>query len=436
MASVRSGSFQTSNGWTVGEFFTGNGAPGEISRVSADGSVLTKTWVKLDPSFGLLRGALKFDTTGLFNGDLLVVGESGVVYRINSAGTATHVFTVPDTLKKQACTTWHIEGMLIVPNDPIKYGGFAGKILLGAQYSVQLLVYDPVTTNLVSFDTPFEVEDFQIIPANENLFGIAYASGQLVGAQATDFAGYEGYIITIEEPACHAKASTSGLWILEWDSVASAPKWTPIGLTAQSVIPANAQWEGFRFAPAGVLEILPPDPICYQLKINETTRYNLSAYTLPNTLTGPAYYNYRNSIANIQTPAPESDTLILFFGLDYRNLLSLFVLADSVDGTAGSLSLNMDFPTLDTTKTFLQVQDDPTTGASGDDLPDNYVFQNGGATFQWQWGAQSSDGAVISPLDYVSRSGFCITLDIIASQGISKWKFAYPDSNGQVRFSL
>jgi hypothetical protein len=266
MASVRSGSFQTQNGWTVGEFFTGNGVPGEISRISADGSAITSAWVKLDTSFGLLRGALKFDTTGIFNGDLLVVGESGVVYRINSAGTPTHLFSVPENLKLAACAAWHIEGMLIVPNDPVKYGGLAGKVLLGAQYSVQMLVWDPVTGNIVSFITPFEVEDFQIIPANENLFGIAYASGQMVGAQATDFAGYEGYIIAIEEPACHAKSSDSGLWILEWDATTSAPKWTAVGLTAQSVVPANAQWEGFRFAPAGVLEILPPDPICYQLK--------------------------------------------------------------------------------------------------------------------------------------------------------------------------
>jgi hypothetical protein len=106
-------------------------------------------------------------------------------------------------------------------------------------------------------------------------------------------------------------------------------------------------------------------------RINETTRYNLSSFSLPSTLTGPAYYNYRNSIANVQTPAPESDTLILFFGLDYRNLLSLFILADSADGTEGSLSMNIDFPTLDASKTFLQVQDDPTSGTGADDFPDN-----------------------------------------------------------------
>ncbi len=151
MASVRSGSIQQAAGWTVGEFFTGilddvastyillgNGVPGDILRVSADGTTVTNPWVSLGNSicfdfffspenffppiktkpyflgsdFGLLRGALAFDTTGVYNGDLLVVGEPGSVWRVNNLGQATQLFTVPQSLRASVdsgCPAWRIQ---------------------------------------------------------------------------------------------------------------------------------------------------------------------------------------------------------------------------------------------------------------------------------------------------------------------------------------
>jgi hypothetical protein len=50
IATVRSGAHQ--GGFTVGELFTGNGYPGEIVRISPDGTTIQERWVRLDYTAG------------------------------------------------------------------------------------------------------------------------------------------------------------------------------------------------------------------------------------------------------------------------------------------------------------------------------------------------------------------------------------------------
>src|ERR1051325_4624261 len=79
----------------VGEVFTGNGKPGQIVRISADGNTVTNPWVTLPGEPFLLRGSLYVDRSCVFNGDLIVVTgngsdpDGGNVWRVTGGGAAT-----------------------------------------------------------------------------------------------------------------------------------------------------------------------------------------------------------------------------------------------------------------------------------------------------------------------------------------------------------
>src|SRR5205823_212724 len=70
-------------GFVAGEVYCGTGVAGEIMRISADGSSSQRPWVSLPGETGLLRGGLCFDRTGVFGGDLIVVSNTGGVWRVN-----------------------------------------------------------------------------------------------------------------------------------------------------------------------------------------------------------------------------------------------------------------------------------------------------------------------------------------------------------------
>lgn len=54
--------------------------------------------------------------------------------------------------------------MVVVPNNATRYGGLAGKIVVGAQYSLQMYIIDPTNGNITAYDVPMEIEGFQLIP--------------------------------------------------------------------------------------------------------------------------------------------------------------------------------------------------------------------------------------------------------------------------------
>ncbi len=180
--------------------------------------------------------------------------------------------------------------MLLVPNDA-SYERLAGSILMGGQYSLQLFILNS-QLQASAFHVPIEIEELAIVPTNQNLFAIAYASGVLLGSKATDWQGLEGEIILIEEPTCHPKGSESGIWVLEWPNSSPNPILTNIPLTSDSFIPANAQYEGFTFAPAGILEVPPVVPLCYQLLYSGGVYTNVEAFSIPSPLSSIGLYNY------------------------------------------------------------------------------------------------------------------------------------------------
>jgi RHS repeat-associated protein len=216
-------------GFRAGELFTGSGAPGVIVRVTADGSAVQNPWVTLPGENGLMRGSLYVDRTGVFGGDLIAVTTAGGVWRINAAGQATQLARIPT----------HLEGLSTIPDIPQKYGPWAGKILIGAEQQRGFYTVD-ARGNTAFFDLGISPEDIDIIPENENFFGVDFGSSRLMGAPAAAFRDMVGDILVAQE-------GPGVLYRVHWNGAAFEE--TPLA--------GVAQWEHVTFAPAGIVEVAP-----------------------------------------------------------------------------------------------------------------------------------------------------------------------------------
>ncbi len=229
-------------GFTVGDVFTGNGNDGEIVRVSADGTIVQNPWVSLPGTGnGLLRGSLYHDRTGLFGGDMIGVTTVGEVWRINSAGTASMVAT----------TGVHLEGLIVCPNDPQRYGPIAGTIIAGAE-GVSLMYSIDATGNVVTYNFGVDIEDIDLIPAGQSFFGVNFGTGFLLGAPASTFAGMEDDILLTQE----FFSGNAGIFRLQWDSAQRT--YSAVPFTVDAASDPVGQWEHVTFAPLGVT----PFPTC------------------------------------------------------------------------------------------------------------------------------------------------------------------------------
>jgi hypothetical protein len=218
---VRSGPHQ--GGFAVGEVFTGNGQPGQIVRISPDGSTVQNPWVTLnDP--GLLRGSLFQDRYGVFGGDLIVVTSTGGVWRVDSAGASTQL----------ANLEVHLEGVTTVPDDPGRYGPWAARIVVGAEQQGNIHTVDD-QGNVETFSLDISPEDIEIIPSGENFVGVDFGGKQLQGAPESEFAGMAGDFLIAQEGG--------PLWHVRWDPASSSFQTEQVARVEQ--------WEHITFAPVG-----------------------------------------------------------------------------------------------------------------------------------------------------------------------------------------
>lgn len=239
IATVRSGN---PGGFVAGDLFVGNGVDGQIVRITGGGTTVINPWVDLPGAGnGLMRGSLYSDRTGVFGGDLIAVTTGGEVWRVNAAGTPTLLADI----------NVHLEGLATVPNDPLKYGPLAGRIIAGAESQGRLYIID--TAGGVSFITPgVNVEDIDLITPNENFFGVNFGTGRLLGAPASEFASIAGDILLTQEVG-----GTSGLFRLYWNGSSLVTE--AVTLNPGSFNPG--QWEHVTFSSAGIVEIpAAPEP--------------------------------------------------------------------------------------------------------------------------------------------------------------------------------
>jgi hypothetical protein len=238
IGTVRSGN---PGGFVTGDLFVGNGIDGQVVRITDGGATIVNPWVDLPGATnGLMRGSLYVDREGLFGGDLLVATTVGELWRITAAGAPTLIASVGT----------HLEGLLIVPDLPARFGPLAGKVLAGAE-DIDLLYAFAADGSYETYALGVDVEDIDLVSPRENFFGVNFGSSRLLGAPASALVSMRGDILLTQEVV----GATTGLFRLHWDGAAVTAQQVPI--TAESAVPA--QWEHVTMAPAGIVEIPPVD---------------------------------------------------------------------------------------------------------------------------------------------------------------------------------
>ncbi|HTL34011.1 MAG TPA: hypothetical protein VL326_12840 [Kofleriaceae bacterium] len=238
IATARSGKDNPA-GWDVGTMFTGNGIEGQIVKISPDGSVIENPWVTLPGvDNGLMRGSLYVDRTGIFGGDLIVVTTVGEVWRVDKTGTPTPI-TTPKGV--------HLEGLIVVPDIPVRYGPLAGKIIAGAEEQGLMWVISP-NGDAITMNLGVAIEDIDIVMPGENFFGVNFGTSRLLGVTAAECRPMIGDILLTQEVVTNG---TSGLFRLQWDGTQLTAQPVPIAAGSATV----AQWEHTTFANASIVEI-------------------------------------------------------------------------------------------------------------------------------------------------------------------------------------
>lgn len=230
-------------GFTTGDLFVGNGVDGQIVRITDGGNTVINPWVDLPgDNNGLMRGSLYVDRTGIFGGDLCVVTTNGEAWRVTAGGTPSKIAAIPGV---------HLEGAVVVPNKPARYGPIAGKLIAGAEAQGLMYVFD-VDGTYTTMDLKVAIEDIDIISPKENFFGVNYGTSFLIGAEAKQWEPMVGDILLAQESVT---AGTSGLFRLKWDGTQLVAQAIPIATGSATL----GQWEHVTFAAAGIKEV-PPVP--------------------------------------------------------------------------------------------------------------------------------------------------------------------------------
>jgi hypothetical protein len=141
------------------------------------------------------------------------VSIGGGVWRVTSSTIATKLAQVNDAFGSAV----HLEGALTLPNDPCKYGPWAGKILTCAEQLSLLCTVD--TNGTVTFfnfgiGTP---DDADLVVTNQNLF-IANRvfsdppNSSVLKIPKTAFNGFVDDVVIVEE-------TSHSVVVVHWDDV-------------------------------------------------------------------------------------------------------------------------------------------------------------------------------------------------------------------------
>jgi RHS repeat-associated protein len=220
-------------GFLPGEMLFGTHVPGVIARMSPDGSSVANPWVTLPGETGQLRGQVYLDTTGVYGGDLLVTTTASNLWRVTSAGHATLVATMPAHA--------NFEGLVSVPNDPLKYGPWAGKILVGDEGLPNIYAVDASGT-ITPYNLGINAEHMVLVRPNENFFGVDFLvvqnGGVVYGGSASQFQRMVGDILVGDEGG--------RLWHVIWKEES--------GFESEMLTRTDG-WEGMTFAPSALAEV-------------------------------------------------------------------------------------------------------------------------------------------------------------------------------------
>ncbi|MBE7499175.1 MAG: hypothetical protein HS113_02480 [Verrucomicrobiales bacterium] len=235
---------QTTSGvFTMGETFLGEhpyfpSVPARIWRISPTGTLDGSPWVELRESTGnppraeydFKPQSLCLDTTGVFGGDLLVAtgwletDTGGNVWRVNRSNKSVTLL---------AALTDCLEGLMVCPNNPSKYGStLAGKLLVGAGTRRLLHVIGPQGGHS-STDLGITIFDLHTVAPAQSLYCLEFrykagtvnwpdhytGQSRLLKVSPEFFSNIAGDILLVRsgEATPVAYSPDGALFLLRWD---------------------------------------------------------------------------------------------------------------------------------------------------------------------------------------------------------------------------
>lgn len=230
----------TSSGFTQGDVYAATGGPGEITKVSADGSTIQHKWCVLKDSSGNIENAgilgLHVDRTGVWGNQLIVAAttdsDSGSVWKVDSNGNPTLIARVDSFL----------EGVSTVPVNSA-YGPASGAIIAGTgdngnspnpgMWVIQ------TTGSAEPYDFGLDIEDLDIAESGWDFYVASVRDDTVYRVAASNFSSHTGKIIAVTEEDASVHA-------VVWNSSLNNFESTLLGSVS------GAQFEHACFAPVQV----------------------------------------------------------------------------------------------------------------------------------------------------------------------------------------
>ncbi|HET9870920.1 MAG TPA: hypothetical protein VFR02_10555, partial [bacterium] len=244
-------------GFVAGTIFTEGTGSGTVGKISPDGASFQNPWVTLPGESG--RKGLWLDRTGIFGGDLLVINNTGGFWRVNAQGGYSKVATLP---------SGDYDGLTTVPNDPARFGPWAGTALTAQEQNSTIYSIAPdgaVSSYFFAPGVGAAINDMLLVPPNENLFMTAYNSF-VYGVPASQLSGIAGDFLVPGE-------ISGQVWDLRWDGsqYVSTVLFNVPGAGAEELAfgPAGAGPVSTSLSPVTMTaaasdQNAPPRPLTYQ----------------------------------------------------------------------------------------------------------------------------------------------------------------------------
>ena len=241
---------QTTNGFTNGDVYFGEGRDGVVGWLSADGTRSNLNWSILSTngdSQTLLRGGLYLDQTGTWSNHLIVVtgngsSQGGDIWRVRASGInglGTRVASITNNLGNRV----HLEGVLTLTNDATKWGPWAGKIITGAESETPPLVISINTNGAVTnFVMGIRPEDFDLIPTNQDLYCMGVVGNAVEKVPRTFFNKYVGMLLITESGDGPFPNTLGKLHIVNWDNSVT-------NFVVRTILHNQGEFEHVTFAP-------------------------------------------------------------------------------------------------------------------------------------------------------------------------------------------
>lgn len=256
LTTVKTGGLLTNSaGFTNGDMFFGSGSgigwlSANTTRSNLDWCILTNSAVT---NALLLRGGICMDQTGTFSNQLVAVtSPSGVdfgpkgIWRVDSHAHPTLLTNI---------FTEHLEGVTTLTNDATKWGPWAGKIITGDEShsdpvtgAADPVIYTIDINGIVATNHTMALvsggifpEDFDVIPANQNLYFTAFNNFAVMELPSHYFTNYIGDLLVSQA----GEGESAGLFIVHWNAQNS--NFVTLSIPVPDSI--GGKIEGATFAP-------------------------------------------------------------------------------------------------------------------------------------------------------------------------------------------